>query len=425
MWTLRDSVVDVGGEESWEELLDRIDAARKTVPGRKRTGASVSLNACVDGLSVLAALHRTEEIGYRGLIGASEKISARVGEILGMSRGHSDRTMRDAWRVLEHAELLERWKHGRGQEVAYGDEEPLADGHEGTAEPPRARRLVLGLTLSVVAISYWAAPRRKPRRGGDVGAGPTSARFADNTTGQIRELSLPGNARPSRSSAGTTSELFYEESPVPGDAVAHGAAAPAVSRETARPVPHRRVPWRPEASAPNDLGTASTALLYDLETVLIRHRRPDRDRLLGIARAEISPERRLSQIAGTGPPARSGLPWDDWIWRWRGLPLADRRVACERALLPALLGRLRRIELCELAPDPNARPPSATPRELGARLVLERNTAPPESVVSRTRPPPAASAPRASPRAAPRWNAEPKPEWLVAAERRHVGEEKT
>ena len=160
MWTLRDSVVDVGGEESWEELLDRIDAARKTVPGRKRTGASVSLNACVDGLSVLAALHRTEEIGYRGLIGASEKISARVGEILGMSRGHSDRTMRDAWRVLEHAELLERWKHGRGQEVAYGDEEPLADG----GILPRDAALVKGLLRSMVREKEEDEDKREKER---------------------------------------------------------------------------------------------------------------------------------------------------------------------------------------------------------------------------------------------------------------------
>jgi hypothetical protein len=410
VWTLRDLICDVGGEESWEELLDRIDTARRTVPGKKRVGSHVGIDACIDGLTVLASLHRSQEIGFRGLIGSSKEIAKRCGEILGRHRGCSERTMREAFRVLEHADLLGRWTHGRGRQVERGDDPET-----------HTRRHVLALTLSVVAISYWSAPRR--RKGGircdNVPNPPSSANCTDNTILRNREPSALCNARPSYTSAASHSELLNAESPVPGDVVEHGAFAPTLRTETAGSVPHRFVPWRPQPSDPNDLGHATRAILYDLETTLLHHRRPDRSRILGLAGAELDPRRKFGELAGITAPPNSGLPWDDWIWRWRGMPLADRRIACERALLPGLLGGLKRIDLCRLEPDPSARPPTAHPREIGPRLVPQRNTAPPETRVDGGRPPPRRTAPRAS----PRWAPEPEPEWLINAKSRYGGEE--
>lgn len=426
VWTLRDVVVDCGGEESWRELVERIDTARHTVPGTKRIGSQVGVDACLDGLTVLASLHRTQEIGFRGLIGASEEISARCAEVLGRERGCSDRTMREVWRVLEHAELLERWTHGRGKVIEYGAEHPAA--MEPAEEPKRARRKVLGLTLSLVAISYWSAPRR--RRGGGtcgrVGEKPTSANPADNTIGGKRGLTTPGNARATISSAPSSLEASSEVSPC-GDAVAHGADAPRTTREgSARTVPDRLVGWRPDPHAPNDYGTATRAMLYDLETVCLHHRRPDRDRIIGLVRHELHPLRRIEGIVGGCDAPNSGLPWDSWIWRWRGMPLEDRRVACERAILPAILGRLRRLDLCELEPDPNASPPrSRAHREVGPRVIPQRNTAPPETVIVGGRPPPWMTQPRVPPPRARGDDPVGVPGWLRDARRRYCGEEDT
>lgn len=400
VYTLRAWVVDCGGEESWDDLLERIDGARRGL------GVSVSMHACLCGLGVLAAMHRRGEIGFRGLIGASALIAERVSEICGTPRGLGERTLRSVWRVLEAADLLERWTHGRGKQREYGSTSNNERTHNEMGccsvlqgpgrERKTARRPVLALTLSVVAVSYWSAPRRKGgRSGGDVGKKPTPANVADTTIPEKGDSPNPRYARATCGSTSSSCERLEAVSPF-GDDVGHGAKAPGTgtARERgARPVPPRRlVPWRPDPHDPNDHGTAATALLYDLETVLLHHRRDDRPRILGLARAELDPRRKLIELMGGDTPKGSGLPWDTWVWRWRGLPLEDRRIACERSLLPALVGHLRRIELCELNPDPLARPRTAEPKEIGPRIVPEKNAAPVDvcvlgGVAPRRRPP--------------------------------------
>ena len=400
-YTLRSSVVDVGGEESWLELVDSLVAAKAEL------GEHTSVQAAIALVTALYTLHRMDAIGFRGLIGSQEAIANHTAEVLGWYRGFGVRTCRGAGRILEAADLVERWTHGRGREVEL---EPEAEG----AKPRRCRRPVVAYTLTTVAASFWSGPRRRARRGPGVGEKPTSANGADNTTGGRRDPSAPRNAQPSISSATSAAEQLYAVSPLTGD-VEHGGASSRGAR--ASRVPHRLTPWRPGPHDPNDYGTASAAMLYDLETTLLHHRRADRPRLIGIARGELDPARRIAGIAGTGPPARgSGLPWDDWIWRWRGMPLADRRVACERAILPALAGHLRRLDLWEIAPDRGARPRVPHPREPGPRAVPERNAAPAPSVIVHGVPP-GSSTPRT--RAAP----EPRPAWLVDLERRYGGGE--
>lgn len=396
-------MVDVGGEESWHELVERIAAAKAEL------GEHTSVQAALALLTALCTLHRMDAIGFRGLIGSQEAIAAHTAEVLGWPRGFGVRTCRGAGRILEAADLVERWTHGRGREVEL---EPEAEGEK----PRRCRRSVVAYTLTTVAASFWSGPRRRARRGPGVGEKPTPANGADNTTGGSKDPSAPRDARPSISSATSAPELLYAVSVVPTDDVEHEEAASRGAR--ARPVPHRLHAWRPPPSAPNDWGTASSALLYDLETTLLHHRRADRPRLLGIARGELDPARRIAGIADTGPPARgSGLPWDAWIWRWRGLPLADRRVACERAILPALAGHLRRLELWEIAPDRGAWPRVPHPTEPGPRAVEQIGAAPPDTVIGRGAPP-ASSTPRT--RAAP----EPRPpDWLIDLQRRHGGRE--
>jgi hypothetical protein len=115
-------------------------------------------------------------------------------------------------------------------------------------------------------------------------------------------------------------------------------------------------------------------VLYDLETCLIRAKRPDLAEVLKVVAAELSPDRWIAGVAGgdRGPPG-SGVPWGELVWKWRGLPLEDRRVVCQRAILPAVVGYLHRVELarlpaeplagprCRGEPGPRARPPTTCP----------------------------------------------------------------
>lgn len=404
--TLRGAVVDAGGLESWDDLMQRITAARAELGERTSVVAAVLL------LTALYTLHRMNQIGFRGLIGSAVAIAERTSEVLGWGRGFGERTLRGAARILEAADLVERRTHGRGRQVEL---EPEAEGEE----PRKLKRSVLSLTLTTVAVSYWAARRRNSNRGPDVGAKPTPANLADNTIGGERELSLSRDARPSITSAGTAAQQLNAVSPV-GDVVSLAALAAASEGEgSARAVPRRMVPWRPSPTEPNDWGTATRAVLYDLETTLLHHRRDDRPRIVGLARAELDPGRRIAGLGEGTPPGGSGLPWDDWVWRWRGMPLADRRVACERALLPALVGHLRRLELWEIAPDRDGGRPRPGQVEPGPRQIAERNAAPPDTVIVEGRPPPRLARARAAPAAPP----PPKPDWLINLERRYGGEE--
>lgn len=404
-------MVDAGGEPAWVELVERIAAARAELGEHTSTTAAIVL------LTALHTLHRMDRIGFRGLIGAQEAIAERTTELLGWPRGFGARTCRGAGRILEAADLVERWVHGRGRQVEVPQNPPAADG----TPPRRCRRPVVAYTLTAVAASYWSGPRRRVHRTANVGAEPTSANGADNTIGQGRGATLPRDARPSISSARCSAGLLYAVSAVPADDVG-GASGAGQAGEGVRAsaVPHRMVPWRPAPASLNDWGTATSALLYDLETTLLHHRRPDRPRLLGLAQAELDPTRRLSGVIGAGPPPRgSGLPWDDWVWRWRGMPLQARRDACERALLPALVGQLHRFDLWQIPGQIGARSRLPRPREPGPRAVPEHNQAPPASVLG---------AGRAPPRASPRWARapappEPLPDWLLELQRRHGGEE--
>jgi hypothetical protein len=118
-------------------------------------------------------------------------------------------------------------------------------------------------------------------------------------------------------------------------------------------------------------------VLYDLETCLIRAKRPDLGEVLKVVAAELSPDRWIAGVAGgdRGPPG-SGVPWGELVWKWRGLPLEDRRVVCQRAILPAVVGYLHRVEVarlpadrfagprCRGEPGPRARPPTTCPLPL-------------------------------------------------------------
>jgi len=403
VWTLRDSVCEVGGEDSWHELLESIDAARHEL------GERTAVAACVRGLSVLYALHRCGSRGFRGVIGPNDLIAARVEEITGNVGGFSGRTARAVWRILERAGLVDRWLYGRGKPIEQGA--PVAEGEQG-GDQGRPKRLTIALSLTVVAVSYWSGPGRRRRAAAPVGNPPTVANLAANTLGPDQSASHSRDARATTSSATSAAEQRHAVSPVPGDDFELGASAPASSRGArAKPVPVRRIPWRPGPDAPNDLGNAAQALLYDLETTLIRHRRPDRGALLELAREELDPTRRIAAVTGAGPPDRgSGWPWDDWIWRWRGLPLADRQVVCARMILPALLGELRAVQL------------RAGTFATAARLSRSRCTSRPPEIGPRqiAQPPPRSSPP--APRVS-RWRPDPVPDWLTDLQRRRGGEE--
>jgi hypothetical protein len=409
VYTLRAAVEDCGGEVSWFELLDRI------IDAKEELGERTGIDAAIDALSVLYALHRSGQRGFRGLIGSNKAIAARVMEILGRHRGFSERTARGAWRILERADLVDRWLYGRGKVIAVpsgpaGELGSPQKGHSEGSSGPRARRGTLAVTLTVVAISYWSAPRRG-RRSSRVGAPPTPARFADNSI--LGEEATPlGDAHPSISSAPCPARQRNEVSAVPADDVGRGAPAPASSGERlANGVPLRRYAWRPRPDEPATWGNAQQAVLYDLETVLIRHRRRDRGELLEVVRRELDPQRRIAATTRGSPPARgSGFPWDEWIWRWRGLELADRQVACARMILPAALGVLRRAELWRVPPDLSAR--------LSPARCTERPPDPGPRAVAQ--PPPASSTPRT--RAAPAPPG-PLPDWLTALQSRYGGEE--
>jgi hypothetical protein len=165
---------------------------------------------------------------------------------------------------------------------------------------------------------------------------------------------------------------------VPGDAVGLASGAGASSKGArASPVPLRRWAWRPWPDEPHDLAHNRQAVLYDLETWLRRARRPDLDAVLRVAAAELSPARRIAGvIAGDRGPPGSGVPWDELVWKWRGLPLEDRRVVCQRSILPAVVGYLHRVEICRWPaegltgprykgePGPRARPPTSAPMRM-------------------------------------------------------------
>lgn len=430
VWTLRAAIVDAGGEESWEELEGKLRQAKAEL------GEATGISACIRWLTVLYTLHRMEHVGYRGLIGAADVVSARVNELLGGVGGMSVRTIAGASRILERADLLDRWVYGRGRLAEAPDREPGPSPlPEGRKRP--YRRPVSAWTLTTVAVSYWSAPARRRRSPRPVGPGPTSANLAENSLmGEERDsLSLPGDARSSSTVERRRPEQLNAVSAAAADEVEHGAPAPGASRERlASAVPRRRYSWRPRPREPNDLGNARQALLYDLETLLIRHRRRDRGELLAAVEAELSPARWIAAVerqadgVASARARGSGIDWSQWIWHWRDLPLETRNLVCSRMILPALLAHLRRVELwrlpqleevtpdgeivrahisrgrcCARAPDPG---PRAVP-QLGAIQIA----APEPGIAER---------PRAAPRSPPE---EADDRWLRDLQRRHGGEE--
>jgi len=434
VYTLRASVVDAGGEEFWIELEKRLRDAKRELQEATGVGAAICL------LTVLYTLHRMSRKGYRGLIGSAESIAARITELLGGMRGMSVRTLTGAARILEHAGLIDRWTYGRGRLVEVPNQaDPLPD--QAPGKKPRFKRLVSAYTLTTAAAGYWSMPPRRRRATAPVGAGTTSASLADNSP-LIREgfaslsLSPPGSARVSISSAPSPAQLSHVVSAEAADEFAHAAAAAAsMIGGSASPVPGRRYPWRPEPHEPNDLAHARQALLYDLETTLLRHRRRDRGRVLALVDAELATSRFTAAVMAryTGvPPPRgrgSGLEkfFGQWLWHWRDLPLETRQLVCTRMILPVALAHLRRVELwClpqleEVTPDgeivaahiSRARCVMRAP-DPGPRAVAQRGVA----IVSPPAPP-MEELPRPTPRAPPELD----DEWLKDLQRRRGGEE--
>jgi len=436
VWTLRAAIVDAGGEGSWVEFEKGLRDAQLEL------GEHTGVAAAIRFMTVLYTLHRTEHVGYLGLIGSAECISARVTEILGGVGGMSVRTLRGAARICEKADYIDCWVYGRGRlQEGPAEDGPLPKTADGK---PRFKRLVSAYTLTVPARSFWSKPPRRRLSAGPVRVEPTSARLADNSLlgKELATLALPsGSARVTISSAPSTSEPWSEVSAVPADEFERAAAAAADTQGgRASAVPDRRHRWRPHPREPNDLGRARQALLYDLETVLLRHRRRDRLDILGLVEAELA-DRRFSavvtaRLTGVPPPARrsSGLErfFGQWLWHWRELPLETRQLVCTRMILPAALAHLRRVELWRAPPDLRAhispgrcteRPPDPGPR-LSARA--------PEPVA---RSPEPRSPPAPGPELGEMWCTGPprspakRPapelddEWLKDLQRRRGGEE--
>jgi hypothetical protein len=349
--TLRASVIDAGGEESWGELEKRLWDAKRSLREATGVGAAICL------LTVLYTLHRMSKKGYRGLIGSAECIAKRIEELLGGMRGMSVRTLMGAGRILERAGLIDRWVYGRGKLVEVPDQtDPLPD--QAPGEERRFRRVVSAYTLTAAAVGYWSAPPRRRRATAPVGVKTTSASLADNSLlgSGFASLSLspPGSARASISSAPSPARLSHAVSAEAADEFERAAtAAASMIGGSASPVPGRRFTWRPEPPEPNDLAHARQALLYDLETVLLRHRRRDRGRVLALVDAELAPARFMdavmARLTGVPPPRGrgSGLEkfFGQWLWHWRDLPLETRQLVCTRMILPAALAHLRRVEL--------------------------------------------------------------------------------
>ena len=437
VWTLRAAIIDAGGEESWEEFEKGLRDAKREL------GSSTGVAAAIRFMTVLFTLHRTEHVGYVGLIGSAECIANRVAELLGGVGGMSVRTLRGAARICEKADYIDCWVYGRGklQEGDAGDG-PLPRPADGKR---RFRRVVSAYTLTVVARSYWSRPPRRRRSAGHVCVEPTSANVAENTPlgKELATLALPsGSARATISSAPSSARPWAEVSAVPADEVARAATAAADTQGGgASAVPSRRYRWRPHPREPNDLGRARQALLYDLETVLLRHRRRDRLDVLGLVEAELGDRRFTAvvtaRLTGVPPPARrsSGLErfFGQWLWHWRDLPLETRRLVCTRMILPAALAHLRRVELWRAPPDPaehisRARCTTRAP-DPGPRLAARD----PEPAARS--PEPIAPAPRGvelgemwctgPPRSPPAKRPAPEldDEWLKDLQRRRGGEE--
>lgn len=346
-------------------------------------------------LSTLAALHRARRGGWRGVAATVEQIAATVNRITGEPCG--PRTCAGAARILEAAGLLERSTAYRGRPEQLAEQE---------GEPARwARRPVSCWTLTQAALDMWTKKRRVGHKhtssdsnllsanlaasvsdeqapsglcsarartdlvAGDVCPGlgmvgqPTRPPPAPSATPSAPGLTAPAKARPSPGLGhgsingpplATEAASLDQEQP---------EAANAAGRAPGRAPPKRRYRHRPHPKAGNSYAIARAALLYDLETALIRGMPPPRrEQLLD----QVEQETRRHARAVT-------VPWDCYVYSWRGLSREDRARILTVDVLPALRRAAERRELLDFGvPDPNWRPhrPGGEP---GPRIEPEKD----------------------------------------------------
>jgi hypothetical protein len=383
-------VVQCGGVAAWGELRNSIAESRKAL------GSSVSLSACLHMLAVHAALHRCGTIGYRGVIGAASEIGRHAARLAGgLSRGYSDRTVREAYKVLEAAGLVERSRYGRGKPIV------LPDGSVRCAG-------VLCVTTSIVALSYWTTGGAQMRVAPGLQKNQ-AANFAEKPIISEKKPSVFQNARLCRDDRScelpTSDELAFArtvETSDTGASVSSVVVPSSVSAELASArhgeglasarsprggqpqdpchAPRRLIKSRPSASAPNTARVCAAACLYDLETAMIRNGRGDARKLLGVARREI--EGRFFAGILSGGVGASGVPWWDILWGWRALPESDRSRRA-REIIPSLVavinaGRLAAYPPANrwIAPVWQAEPgPRMRPCAAGSARVVGNQTA--------------------------------------------------
>jgi hypothetical protein len=302
-----------------QTLHSELAAARKAV----KSPASVA--AAVHALSWLAALNRTGSRGYRGVTAPLEYLAESIARCTGARMGA--RTAANAARILEAAGLVELGLAGRGNPVKAKDGKIY-------------RRGVSTWTLTPAAISLWSRPRTSVQLGENLSANREKEGFPSGEYLDARAVD-PGPAAP----APSVQPIREVKAPEAGaSAPSLGLIGPRKAREPngvrPRTAPQRLISGRPSRTEPETRARGVRALAYDLESELLRRGRSSREisDCVGRVLTESAPGYR-------GPVSQ---PWDDWVWRWRKLPTAERRLALSCAIWPGVRATLKRSFVARL-----------------------------------------------------------------------------
>lgn len=387
-WSLRELILlGPGGAEAWLEIRTRLQGARGALPK-----AETSISTVKQILTACAAVAKIGRAGFRGFVAPYEVVCELVSVVSG--REVSKTTLRNGFRLLEVAGIGARDlgdRHGRpGKGRGRGKGRPYLNADR---ERRYARRNVLMFTLSEWFLGILPArPLAELRRESpdplwylsESDATPIGSKespSAPRNPSQTRGYSGPTGARDARGSTSVSSRAHRDGSKVepsrrdgestrPRDGPSRAPPArdshtaleqrtisdgPCGPEAASRKRPTRRFAHRPRPEDPQTYRNARRALLYDLETVLLRAGEHRIGSILSRAALETA----------QGNSSGSCWPWAEVIWQWRALPLEERRTILLRGAVPAVRAALRRDWLRGWPEDPSVAPRRVTPRTPG------------------------------------------------------------
>jgi len=312
-------------------------------------------------LALCGALARMGLRGYRGIIAPCEVLAETVAEASGGPC--SVRTLRNAVAMLEQAGLIERGTYGAGKPV-----QVRRNGKVGWA-----KRKVLTITFVQGTMQLWSPPVSSPKprfstpanfaatrsvEGSPFGGNPNAHAVdivgaSPEQTGSGKDCDSPHPSAPSPSSSPppTASPLAADAAQTPPLATPRQARRdrpPDGERSeeggSAKTRPARNVPYRPRKDEPATRARGAWALVYDLESELLRR---------GACAAEVR-DHVSRAFAELDPQFRGNesQPWDSWVWDWRAMDQAARRDALRRAIIPSLRATIKRGKLWEMPAAP-------------------------------------------------------------------------